>query len=115
MRLINFDKLPYAYWSYKTKISFLQRRVIVYSIMYYHFDGSCITDREYDLVSKQLVEMQNSVELEVLKETEYYYAMYDFDGTTGFDLSGRLTKRDREYLFGIAEFVLKVWKSDGNG
>ena len=40
----------------------------------------------------------------------YYYAMYDFDGSTGFDIPSRLTKYDLEYLTNIASHVYKQWK-----
>ena len=36
--------------------------------------------------------------------------MYDFDGSTGFDIPSRLTKYDREYLTNIAAHVHKLWK-----
>ena len=35
----------------------------------------------------------------------YYYAMHDFDGSTGFDIPSRLTKKDRDYLTHIASMV----------
>lgn len=93
------------------KISYLQRRIIVYSIMYYEMDESCISDKQYDAISQQLVHLQQSVDLEVFKKSTYYYAMYDFDGSTGFDIPSRLTKKDRNYLTEIAGMVLRSWKS----
>lgn len=101
--------MPSAYWSDSTKISYLQRRIIVYSIMYYELNESVISDTEYDKISKQLVNMQNEAG-GILKETQYYYCMYDFDGSTGFDLFYRLTKSDREYLLNMAKFILKMRK-----
>lgn len=109
MKEINFEKMPSAYWSDSTKISYLQRRVIVYSIMYYELNESVISDTEYDKISKQLVNMQNEAG-GILKETQYYYCMHDFDGSTGFDLFHRLTKSDREYLLNMAKFILKMKK-----
>ncbi len=100
--MIDFNKCPCLYWSDTTKISHLQRRIIVYSIMYYEHNESCISDREYDLISKQLVELQKSASKEDFKKSTYYYAMYDFDGSTGFDIPSRLTKKDRNYLTNIA-------------
>lgn len=112
MHGINFDSMPCKYWDDNVKISYLQRRVIVYSIMYYEMDDSCITDKEYDEISKQLVRMQKSVYDDELKKTTYYYAMHDFDGSTGFDIPGRLTESDREYLTDIAQNILVRWKNN---
>lgn len=78
--------------------------------MYYEMDESCISDKQYDAISQQLVHLQRSVDPEEFKKSTYYYAMYDFDGSTGFDIPGRLTKADREYLTQIATMVKTSWK-----
>lgn len=110
-RGIDLSRLPCAYWSDKTKISYLQRRVIVYSIMYYEQNESCISDKAYDEISKQLVTLQNASEREEFEASQYYYAMYDFDGSTGFDIPSRLTDEDRQYLTKLANVVYAQWKS----
>ena len=109
---IDFNKMPMVYWSAKTKMSLLQRRIIVYSIMYYQKSQSCVSDRYYDAISRQLciLAKQNPEEY---KHTEYYYAMYDFDGTTGFDIPDRLNKNDLEKLTRIANVVLSQWQVSG--
>ena len=112
-RGIDFSKMPCTYWDNVTKISYLQRRILVYSIMYYEMDESCITDMEYDAISHQLVHLQSSVDEAEFKQSTYYYAMYDFDGSTGFNLPSRLTKKDRDYLGKIAMMVYHSWKSGG--
>lgn len=109
---INLDVLPIKYWSIKTIISYIQRRIIIYSIMYYELNENCITDKEYDLISQQLIELMNNTKKEFLEQTEYWYCMYDFDGTTGFDIPNRLTNSDKEYLTNIALYVLKLWRSE---
>lgn len=108
---INFDSMPSKYWDEYVKISYLQRRIIVYSIMYYEMNESCISDKQYDEISQQLVHLQRSVDLKEFKRSTYYYAMYDFDGSTGFDIPSRLTKKDRQYLTQIATMVLQSWKN----
>lgn len=108
---INFDCMPCKYWDDHVKISYLQRRIIVYSIMYYEMNESCISDKQYDAISYQLVHLQSSVPEAEWKKSTYYYAMYDFDGSTGFDIPSRLTKKDRAYLENIARYVYKQWKS----
>lgn len=112
---LNLDVLPVKYWDMTTIISWLQRRIIVYSIMYYEMSESCISDKSYDELSHQLVELMNSNPQEVLEQTTYWYAMYDFDGSTGFDIPDRLTKSDREYLTTIASHVQKQYRDSRYG
>ena len=108
--MIDFSKMPCAYWSNTTKISYLQRRIIIYSIMYYEHNESCISDFEYDSISRQLVELQKSASKEEFKKSTYYYAMHDFDGSTGFDIPSKLTKKDREYLTNLAWTIYSRWQ-----
>lgn len=112
--MIDFSKCPCIYWSDSAKISYLQRRIIVYSIMYYEFDESCVTDAYYDSISHQLVKLQNSCSPEEFRKSTYYYAMHDFDGSTGFDIPSRLTKHDKKYLTQIANYIHKTWKEEEN-
>ena len=52
-------------WDNATRISYLQRRVIVYSILYYEMSTSVISDIQFDTISRQLVAlMQSSTEEE---------------------------------------------------
>lgn len=108
--MIDFTKCPCIYWSDATKISYLQRRIIVYSIMYYENNESCVTDAFYDSISRQLVELQESCSPEEFKRSTYYYAMKDFDGNTGFDIPSKLKKRDKKYLTQVANHVYNLWK-----
>lgn len=108
--MIDFSKMPCLYWSDATKISYLQRRIIVYSIMYYEQNESCVSDQYYDSISRQLVELQRTCDPAEFKKSIYYYAMCDFDGSTGFDIPSRLTKYDYEYLTNIASHVYEQWK-----
>lgn len=108
---INFDCMPCKYWDLHVKMSYIQRRIIVYSLMYYEYNESCVSDAYYDGISKQLVELQKQATPEEWKKTTYYYAMYDFDGSTGFDIPSRLTKEDREWLDKICWMVYASWKN----
>lgn len=107
---IDFGNMPCVYWDDHVKISYLQRRIIVYSIMYYEMNESCVPDSTYDEISHQLVRLQSSVDEAEFAKSTYYYAMYDFDGSTGFDIPSRLTKKDRDYLTKIARMVYDQWK-----
>lgn len=109
---IDFSRCPSLYWSNITKVSYLQRRIIVHSIIYYELDNSVIADRQFDMLSNQLVEMQNELSSKEFKETTYYYALHDFDGTTGFHIANRLTNYDLKYLTNIAEHVLDRYLRD---
>ena len=69
--MIDFSKCPCIYWSDSTKISYLQRRIIIYSIMYYQYDESCVTDAYYDSISQQLVELQKTCDPEEFRKSTY--------------------------------------------
>ena len=79
-------------WDKITCINFLQRKIILNAIAYYELDSPRLSDREYDELSYQLVELQKDIDIQ---ETQYGYVMYDFDGTTGFDLYSRLNEKDK--------------------
>lgn len=100
-------KFTNPYWSNKLRISSLQRWVIVQSIIYYELSGSIVTDKVFDENARQLVQMQKDFPNEA-KESEYWYLFYDFDGTTGFDLYGRLNKKDKQYLMQQARHALRM-------
>lgn len=108
--VLDLNVLPVKYWSTKTIMSYIQRRIIVYSIMYYELNESCISDKDFDELSHQLVELMNSTDIRECEQTTYWYCMYDFDGTTGFHLYDRLNKHDKEYLRRIANMVLTSYK-----
>lgn len=84
----------------KDKIEYLQRKVILNSIAYYEFNRSPMSDKFYDEMCRELIELHEAYG--DISDTQYGYVMYDFDGTTGFDLYYRLTEEDREYLLKIA-------------
>lgn len=110
--MIDFSNCPCIYWSDSTKISYLQRRIIIWSIMYYEHNESCVPDYVYDSVSHQLVELQKKASKEEFEKSTYYYAMFDFDGSTGFDIPSRLTKKDLQYLTNLANVIHEQWKRD---
>ena len=105
-KFIDFNKAPCIYWSNKLKCDYLQRQILVHSIIYYELNNSVITDKNYDTLCKQLLELK--AETENYNETQYYYVFRDFTGETGFYLYNSLNKSDREYLLHIAQRVLKL-------
>lgn len=97
-----------VYWTEAEKISFLQRVILIHSYLYYEKDNSVWTDKQYDEVAKQLAELQSEHDILWIKNrTQYGYAFYDFDGTTGFLLWGRLKKKDKEQIAGISENIMR--------
>lgn len=103
---ISFKNPPSCYWSNKTKMSYIQRRLIVYSILYYKDGVSLVSDNDFDELSKQLIEMSKE-NPEEYKKTRYYYCMHDFDGSTGFDLFSKLNVEDKQYLNLISQNLIK--------
>jgi hypothetical protein len=91
-------------WDIKTKIEWLERAIIMYSIWYYDLGDSMVSDQQNDTESIQLYYMikENPKEFE---KTKYAYAFKDFDASTGFHLRSALTDKDREYIVHIANFI----------
>lgn len=106
--VLKFDKPPCCYWSESAKISNLQRRVLIYSAMYYRMNASVVSDYDYDSLCYQLAGMQKEFEEEA-KKSRYYYAFYDFEGYTGFHLMSRLTESDSIEICNLAEIVYSYW------
>lgn len=110
---VDFSKPPACYWSNSAKMSYLQRRIIVYSIMYYERSESCVSDKYYDGISYQLVDMMREYGWEEYRKTTYYYAMHNFDASTGFNIPSKLTKHDRAYLTNIVVRAHEQWVQNG--
>ena len=94
----------------KEFIEWLQRWVLVNSWLYYEKDGSPVSDKEYDSVSRQLVSLQKNYK-EDIKDTQYGYVFYDFDASTGFDLYHRLSNADKGKIVQVAAHVMRLYKS----
>lgn len=93
-------------WDKVTCINYLQRKIILNSIAYYKYDKSFLEDSYFDIISRQLVEMQENFTGNLEADTEYGYMMYDFDGSTGFDLPDRLSSDDKDYLTNMVEHYI---------
>lgn len=108
----NFENAPCCYWSDVLKASYLQRQIIVHSILYYELSESVIQDFQFDSICKQLLMFQKKLGNDYEK-TDYYKYFYDFKGETGYYLYDRLNKYDKNYLTKIAKFVLRNYKRGG--
>lgn len=96
-----------VYWTDKMKIDFLQRVVLIHSYLYYEKDTTLWSDKKYDEVVKQLTIIQKQKTEQWIKQnTQYGYCFYDFDGSTGFDLWGRMKEKDKQFIKNITERIL---------
>ena len=100
-----FNKGCWIYLDNKHKCNFLQRVILINSIMYYELNTTKMSDKKFDSVCKQLLNLKKQTSN--YKQTEYYFVFKDFDGSTGFDLYHRLNKKDKKYLLNITNFILK--------
>lgn len=91
-------------WDMVTKMEWLERAIIMYSIWYYDLGDSMVSDQQNDTESIQLYYMikENPKEF---NQTKYAYAFKDFDASTGFHLKSALNDKDREYIVHIANFI----------
>lgn len=97
-----------AYWTDKLKIDFLQRVVLIHSYLYYEEDSPKWSDKKFDEIAKQLVELQKEYSQKTIRvNTQYGYVFYDFDGTTGFDLFSRLNGMDKQFIGKLAKQIIK--------
>jgi hypothetical protein len=97
------------HWDEITRISYLQRKILLCSIAYYEYNASPMSDHEYDKFSQLLAKMMR--ECKNVEDTEYYYAFYDFEGSTGYHLYSRLTDHDKRYLNSIAQIGLQEFNT----
>lgn len=94
----------------KQKFEAVERYILVHSMLYYEMNESVITDQQFDKIAKLLADKIKKMGPKKVKSTTYGYVFYDFDGTTGFDLIGRLTESDRTWITIIANSVLNEYK-----
>lgn len=94
-------KFGNPYWHKVEKMDLLQRWIIVHSIIYYKLNDSIISDLMFDKNCQQLVEYKKKYK-KTYKKSRYYYCMKKFDGSTGFDIMGKLTHDDYEKFLQIA-------------
>lgn len=94
------------------KIDWAARYVIIHSIIYYELNESVISDKMFDKKSAALVRLMQKYP-EELENSEYYRAIYDFDGSTGFHLYERLKKSQRKRLKQYARFIIRLHHQNG--
>lgn len=88
------------------KLNLLCRWIIFHSILYYERDKSVVSDEMFDNNCKQLTRGIRK-DPAAFKRCKWYDVMYDFDGSTGFDLPGRLNKDQRILIERDIEMLLR--------
>lgn len=101
------------YWSNKTKIEMLQRWILVHSFIYYELNKNIVSDQMYDSNSKQLVDLQNT-NIKAFKQSRYYYAMQEFDGSSGFGFTDKLNEYDYHCITRDAYMLVQRRRGDGS-
>lgn len=91
--------------SIQDRINYLERFIIVHSIIYYHLNSNVISDSKYDEYAKYLEKLIN-INNKEFKESQYYYVFIDYSSSTGFDLYYKLNNHDKEYLTTLANYIL---------
>ena len=79
------------------KFDLLCRWIIFHSVLYYELDKPIVSDEMFDNNCKQLVRGIKK-DPESFERSKYYHIMYDFDGSTGFDIPARLDKKTRNKI-----------------
>lgn len=92
-------------WDELTCINYLQRWVLVHSILYYEFDKNAVSDFVYDKNAHQLADMMQKCKN--VQDSRYYYVFYDFEGSTGCHLKNRLNDADRDLIMSIVDYGIK--------
>lgn len=90
----------------KEKVEALERIIILHSIIYYELSESVISDQKFDKLARLLARKIQKHGEKRIRKTQYGYVLYDFDGTTGFDIMGRLNKKDKKFLTNLAEHIV---------
>ena len=93
------------------KIQLLERSILVNSFAYYELDQNLLSDYQYDMNTRQLLELKRASP-EAFKKSRYYKYFDNFESGTGFDLASRLKKDKRLYkiISHDAHLALKLKK-----
>ena len=67
------------------KIQQRRLQILIHSCIYYEFNKNVISDRQFDIWAKELVQLQKDYP-EIAKQVDWSEAFEGFDGSTGFDL-----------------------------
>ena len=80
----------------KEKIQLLQRSILVNSYCYYEMNENLLSDFQYDMNTRQLLELKKTAP-EAYQKSRYRRYFDNFESGTGFDLTSRV--RQNKKLF----------------
>lgn len=88
------------------KLNNIERRVLIHSYVYYELNDNLISDESYNKLTRLLAKKVRQYQgTKTLKKTMYGYVFSDYtDGSTGFDLIKKLTRKDRQYIEMLAKY-----------
>lgn len=86
---------PYWWDLMEDKISTLQRWILTHSYLYYELDTSIVNDYMFDMNCHKLKSFSDSHQ-DALKRSRYYYAMKDFDGSSGYGFFNKLNEDHKQ-------------------
>lgn len=78
------------------KIQLLQRSILVNSYCYYELNENILSDYQYDMNTRQLLQLKES-NPEAYRKSRYYRYFDNFESGTGFDLMYRVKKNKELY------------------
>lgn len=83
-------------FSDKEKIQLLQRSILVNSYCYYEMNENLLSDYQYDMNTRQLLELKRS-NPEAYQKSRYHRYFDNFESGTGFDLTSRVRQNKKLY------------------
>lgn len=91
-----------------SKFNLLENWLLVQSIIYYYFDTNIVSDCMYDANAHQLVALIGQ-DKKAFAYSDFYYVFQDYDGSTGYDLVGKLKKEDYNKVYERASQAMAVY------
>lgn len=85
----------------KEKIQLLQRSILVNSYAYYDLNQNILSDYQYDMNTRQLLELKES-NPEAYQKSRYHKYFDNFESGTGFDLMYRVRGGNKKLFRNIA-------------
>lgn len=85
----------------KEKIQLLQRSILVNSYAYYELNRNILSDYQYDMNTRQLLELKES-NPEAYQKSRYRKYFDNFESGTGFDLMYRVRGGNKKLFQNIA-------------
>ena len=78
------------------KIQLLQRSILVNSYAYYELNENILSDYQYDMNARQLLELKKNSP-DAYKKSRYRRYFDNFESGTGFDLTSRIKSNKKLY------------------